>query len=1354
MEQFQMPSSRQSPGERQPAVDWLTSHTWPDLLPTAWLTDAEFEDFVEELLKAQPLLGSEVRHVADVARWGVPGDKQYGIDFFGHFNDGTPAAWQCKQLERLRPFEVKDAVEAVTFDGAEELYLVYGRVAKRAARDEIREHPGWQLLDRRDLTAMLRLLPSHAQRDIIDRTWGPDVRRMFVEAPGDSFVSLATLKNARLNPSAVMNDLGPLAGREPELETLAGVLDPTSDTHHQVVIVVGPGGRGKSRLVTEALTAHAMTMPGVPIVCLAPGHTFSVTMLRELRRGPCVVFIDDAHADPAALAPLLGLAREVPEMQLVLATRPSALSGVEEQVSLALFWTDERVTVRVEELPLPKARALVKGLTEGLHLTFELRSYLADQAVHSAHVAVITTGLIRRNKLTSALAVDEHLRKLVLARYQELLLPGDIDGVDVSITQRVLATYATIGPVPTADEDLKARIAQFCDLDVIVLARLVRALRDRGILVEQRDHLRVVPDVLADQVTELTAAVEGHDTGFVTSLWDSFGTSHHHRLALSLGELDWRLTHDGGPSVMEPVWEAIRERLRSPYFARLGDELAQLEQLATTQPVHLVAALEELRGRLEREDRDNVPVIEDPDEQPYLKLFKRPPRGRSYVRERMPVLYSRAAVNDPDLLEVVLDALWALRKRDGRVPHSHPDHAERLVTDHLANLAKLPHRSFPERIVARATVWLETPDEDEIVTTPLFVLKPLLAKEVLETIQSGLHQLSFQPHIINAPAMREVRDQIRALLLQQAQSTTLRRAGEALDLLSEALHPPHGYFDQRIGIDAIVQWESDDLATIAILAQIAEGTTSAVIRRVVRDVVSWSAEHSTSLRVQHAALTLAVHLDAIDDLEDQLAELVLSGDYGRSLERFENVATLDELQAERGAEHERTKDFTEEQADQDRMAHISQKIKAREQLVAARNEELTRRLIDVGNTTEMLKLLDNTTRAVQQVRKDKHISLWGIWNQIDAQAPHLLGPLAAAIAANRPGPLDNEIDSVVYRWLGHQPRDAAAWIADATTSGRKAMKHGVAAGFARFGWHERGEEFGAIWAGGLTDEDPDVVQAFLAGAGTYLRLHPIEASQTLLDHDINPAGASRVLDDACHYDGRAYGIQLDPEQATAVLNLVTRARLSSHAAQEIVTGIATTHPTLVLDYLAERADDPERLPNDTHGLRTAYDTHADALATWVRDSITRGFSKTGQVLRAAVNEHLTPAQATSLGGVCAGLDGPQLLELAGILSFLDQWALEHRHLAEALMMRARETGVTDDVREGVLHGGMSPTSWGYTNGISDDLSAAHQRAKEAAENTTDELLRDDYVDARDRLKNEIDTLAREHTQEKEVEGGW
>jgi hypothetical protein len=168
----------------------------------------EFEDFVKRLLRAERYLGPDVRHVAWVQKYGSKGDRQDGIDLRGDYTDGTHAAWQSKHQERLRPFEVRGAVHEVTYEGAEEPYLVYCGVAKQSALEEMDKHEGWTLLDRGDLTDMFRELPLQVQRDILDATWDEDVRRIFLKVPGDAFVSIESFTTERKNADAVMNDLG------------------------------------------------------------------------------------------------------------------------------------------------------------------------------------------------------------------------------------------------------------------------------------------------------------------------------------------------------------------------------------------------------------------------------------------------------------------------------------------------------------------------------------------------------------------------------------------------------------------------------------------------------------------------------------------------------------------------------------------------------------------------------------------------------------------------------------------------------------------------------------------------------------------------------------------------------------------------------------------------------------------------------------------------------------------------------------------------------------------------------------------------------------------------------------------
>ena len=1325
--------------ERLAAPEWLLADKHRRLLPTPWLTPYEFEEFVERLLWAQRHLGPQVRHVARVDRWGSLGEKQDGIDLEGEFNDGVSAVWQCKHLDKLRPFEVKGAVDAMTYPDAEEHCLVFSRVASTQARTEMKNHRNWTLVDRRRLTAMLRELPPQAQKDVLDQTWGADVRRMFLESPGDAFVSIERFVKARNNPDAIANDLGEMVGREAESETLLGAFDLAAGSRRQVVVVSGPAGRGKSRLVSEVLKA---ARPGVPVVCLAEGRHFTTESLQELWMGPQVVFVDDAHRSPAALATLLSMARNSPDVQVVLATRPSGRSGVVEQIALAEFGPSERLIVDVGSLSTKDSRRLVDGLTEGMSVSFGLKNYLAQQAEHSPFVAVITANMIRRGELSGHIGLNSDLRVQVLSRYTELL-GADVEGFSRATTQRVLATLTAIGPV-RFDDNIAARVAKLCGIKTIDLVALRSELRDNGVLLEEDGLLRVVPDHLADYMLEEEAAHEEFASEFVGELWDAFGHDHHRTLAPSLGELDWRLAHRGGPRIMTPVWKSIRNRMLTPFYGRIVSELGQLEELAATQPSEVVALLEELRVRLAREDVDGVETPTDPKAPSWRPRFGLPPESRDDVRAKMANLYSSAAFNDPRQLETALDALWDLRRRDSTPTNSNTDHPERMITERLANLATIPHGSFPDRVVAKVAEWASEPSRPDDAVTPLFALAPLLAKELLETVQASTRTLQFEPHTINANKMRQTRDDIREVLLAQALSSDLRRVGAALRLLQDALRQPHGYFGQSVSQGVILSWEDDDLATIDVLTQIAAKTPHPAVRRQVREKVAWNAEHAASPPVRHAALTLVVHLDTIAVLEDDVADHVLNNHFGLGVDKMREVPSLDELIAQRTAEQRRLERLTAEQREAEKNERIHDKVQQRR---ASRDQQLAdvaSRLLAVNDITTSLRLLDETARAVQALKHGDHITAWGIWHHLAVQGPDHLGTIITTIAANDPGPLDQDLYMLMGRWLVADPDAAMAWILESVSSGRREVRLAVAQGFSNHEWHDRGDTLTQAWITGTSDDDPDVAQAFLGASGALLKADLEAAVEELLGHDISQSSAVRALESACDYDGRPYGTGLTMSEASSVLRLVELTGYDSYVVQEIVVGIAATYPAPVLDHLAALYDRTQSVPDDIHDLRDAYDANAEVLATWVKEHLDN--QGTGFVLEAAANEHLTRNQADALAGILTDLNGDEIQRLVEHLSYLSTWAVEHLALAHAITTQARATKAHERTRPYVADA-MRPSSWGTVNGHSTELESAMALATDAATNATDDELKVDYAAAANRLRKLID-------QEKKEEDDW
>jgi hypothetical protein len=1327
----------------------------PELLPILSLSWEEFEDFTERLLSAHRFCAEPLRHVVRVERWGRRGDKQDGIDFEGDFSDGGSASWQCKRQDTLTPGDVRAAAKACTFK-ADVHHLVFSGEASRDARDEMAKNPNWELLDQRGLGRLLDDLPLHKRRDVLDATWGVSVRKRLLAVPGeDAFLSLDTFAGDRRDPDTVLNDLGPRVGRDAELQALGAALDRSGDWP-AVVIVTGPGGRGKTRLIVEALTQFQEENRQIPVLCLSPGRTVDAAALGELPQTPAVIVVDDAHQEPSAIAPLLQYARDVDGTQLVLSSRPSGVGALRVRIANARYPLSQVETIEVNELRKSQARALVDSVTEGLGLVPAAREYFAGQAVHSPHVAVIAANLIRRGELTAPLVVDAGLREQVLARYEELAA-GEVDGVPTATVRRLLAVYAALGPVD--DEGLRGAVAEFCGLNLGELLRLRKNLHDRGVLVTRSGLTRVVPDVLADDILEREAAVGTDATGFAEELWGAFSGTDAQRLVITLAELDWRLTQQGGPRVFDAVWDMVRSELGVADLDGLHHLLGRLGGLAVTQPHALVDALEAIRARLDETGvatdaaGDATTVADGPREatpQPaeeQLSWWRRPASADD-VRQRMPELYGQCAASAPELLETVLDALWALRRHDARPTHQYPGHAERVIVDRLANIGDLPDPSFPARIVDRVRQWLADPADDRDVTTPLAVLRPLVAKEGEHHFMDGPRQLTFQPFAVSPTWARPVRDAIRATLLEQACGTDLRRAAAAVDLLGDALRQPSGLFGRPVSDEEVLAWERDDVATLDVMQTISEATTSPVIRRSIRHEVAWTAEHAVSLPLRHAALKLVTTLD---ELEDDVVELLLHPrSYGEQ-RRGVPVPTLEELRAAEAERAQHEGGPSEEQREAARSARISDLVEhqnaAHEDLVQRAVRELT----GPGDPSQVVAALDKICREIRTAAPDHNLSLWAVWRQLGLVRPDLVPGIVVAIAGGEPGPLDDSLYQLLNTWAEHDEAGLIDWLTHLGEQ-RREIRLAVATAFSNYGWTDRGGHLLDLSRRGTLDPDPEVRDRFLMGAHRLLAHAPADTVADLLTQGITPLAAMRALEQACGYDGASWGRQLDEPDAQAVLDLVGHAGWKDYTLQQLVSGIARAHPLLVLDRLltGHRAG---QLPPDVDGLAAAFDDQAEALVQWLLDQAHEGATPEASAVVGLVMEGgLTDSQAQRLVAALTGVDRAGLLGLSALLRDVSTWPLRQPGLARHLISKAREedADTAASVRADI-EAAMRLDTYGYVNGVSEELNSAVALATACAEAETDVELREDFESARARFEQNAAWLLRRNAEDEEEE---
>ncbi|MDZ8171971.1 P-loop NTPase [Microbacterium xanthum] len=1290
-----------------------------DLLPTPSLSPDEFEDFTERLLSAHRHVAPPTRHVVRVERWGRRGDKQDGIDFEGTWSDDRSAAWQCKRLDALTVSDVKKFIEDCTFT-ADEYYIVYSGEASRDARDVVKNHPGWAILDRRGLGRLLADLPLHLQRSVLDDTWGRVTRRQYLETPGeDSFIGVHTVHERRLDGGALLNDRGATAGRVEESTAIDLALDRTTDWP-LVVLVSGRGGVGKTRLLVERLSQFQEENLGIPVLWLSPGRSIDADALRELPYTPAVIVIDDAHRLTDHLRALLEYAKHQPGTQIVLGSRGPGISTIRAQLVEAGVRDHQVQSVSINALTSAEGRVLVDSLLEGMTPPFELRVFLAEQARRSPFLAVLTANLLRAGELSGPLNLDTGLREQVMVRYREVVTDG-IASESQPAVRRVLATVAALGTVNLTDADFRHRLSEFSGIPPMEMLRTIEKLREHDVLIGPPDATQYAVEMLGDQILEAEAVVGNVDTGFALELWNAFKTSHRTTVLSGLGNLAWRLGQIGR-SVIAVVWTELEREVTAFDRDQLLDLIGSIRGLAYAQPEQIVELISRVIDRLDELERiaPTPDVAGDHEESLWFG-----PATREAVDRALAPVVADAAVYDADVLEQVLDILWSFAQHDDRPPAQNPEHPLRLIEDRLVNVGELPDPSYPARTVQAAQRWLAAYDPTAGPPSPLAALSPLLTKEGTTTEWENRRTLRFKPFFVSAAWALPVRDQIRSLLVEAAADCSAL-SFEAIRMLGDALRPPMGMFGAVVPDTTMREWDDDDLATLDALAGIASRTSSPAIRRLIRRQVEWDGLYSKSAPVRRAALALITELDERpeDDLSDYLSSPGI--DVGLPSRRGTPVPSVDEVEILIESEADRPDDFETRYAAAQR-AQIETRDAIANELWPPAEDAL-----------KGIQRLDEAARELTAAGTAVGESVHMLFAQVLSDRPDLAEPLFRAVAEMQPGPLDDALPQLLD---GLRIADEPSLVAliDNYPDADPRIRTALGRAASSYGWLSHGPVYTALTDRGRVDEDPTVRSTFLTTVR--LDLDPIAGVQILIEADADETTVRAVIRSTMYRGEPGWSALLTDDEVQAVLTLVGRVRGSS-SASGLLAALASTHPYATLQHLAKHAASTGAHRQRDPRVADALQQHPAEVARWILDSSASvdAHRVLGR-LRPPLPRVPSSELADALTGIVVDADASTVLNVAAALTGFNGWVPFAPPLARALLEHAALTPGQRSEILSQLEMQLTPGAWSGVGGQSAELNAALEATRAAEPVESNSTLKALLADARDRLEHRVAEFA-------------
>lgn len=383
-----------------------------DLLPfddPQWDWKA-FERFCLGFVRAQS-------DVTDARLYGTRGQAQRGIDIAADLSDGRTRTYQCRKWQSYTNGNAESTVRETNFEADEHVILV-GCEVGTAVRDFIAGLDGWSLLDKEDLSRAVREIePRERARRLVEDTFTFVWRRAFLGPPGPlCFWETDDYFQVLLDQERLFRHTWEFVGRA---DLLAALSEQIAGGNARVLVLVGRGGIGKTRILRELAEGHKASR-----TVLFPDDQvpMSAESVEELPWTSPLVIVDDAHRQDD-LGPLIGAARRREDPPtLLLATRPHQLEEVRLQLSVAGFAAEQVwVSDPLGDLPEGDVRSLA---AQALGPDYEhLAEHLAAATADCPLVTVIGGQLLAQRMVPPELLERQaDFRETVLDRFRDEML--------------------------------------------------------------------------------------------------------------------------------------------------------------------------------------------------------------------------------------------------------------------------------------------------------------------------------------------------------------------------------------------------------------------------------------------------------------------------------------------------------------------------------------------------------------------------------------------------------------------------------------------------------------------------------------------------------------------------------------------------------------------------------------------------------------------------------------------------------------------------------------------------------------------------------------------------------------------
>lgn len=769
------------------------------------LTWERHERFCDALLHASPEIDS-----ATIRRYGLHGEKQYGIDIAARTLDGKTWAFQCRETKRFNKTDAENAIKKCSYS-ADRYFILTACNVGTQADDVCTQKGNWFIWDRDVLSEKVRQLPIESARRLVANHFGRVWCKAFLGIRGAaSMLTHEEFFASLIEPSSPFHHGASLRGRDAELQRLKDWLKNGSS---RVAVLSGVGGFGKSRLLLEFARTSSRSM-----MFLAPALEVDQDVLDEIPYTDLVVVVDDAHRRLSDVEKLLSFARtRQHSLRFVLSARPHGL------VALRAIGNQNALTdlplIELEPLNVEVTRALIEELLPQAPLDTVKR--FAQFSDGNPLVAVLGcwTGQ-HRGLLPAQISLDDDVRAHFLQYYVEELRSGLSAHIAPEKFSELMATIALVQPLPIEDDSSIDALAEFLGEKNYQIRRHLNQLESRGVLKRWGGLVRIVPDLLADQfLAQHCVGHTGSSLGFVEAAMQHFGDRFVANIARNVAELDWKVSekHGGDSNLMDAVWPKLHQQALDSRSHSLLDAIANL---AFYQPQRALRLAEDVMRSV------------GPDA---IKA----PKNRG-LRDGLANIL-RPVGHTFEYLPDVCDLLWSLGRDDERLTPQNPNHPLRQLIE-LAKFGPSKPIEFNSAVLERAEQWFEDDPAGAYAHTVLDVVDPLLQNFGVSTF-SRAGGLELTPFAVSLSNVKDMRERALAVIRRCIEVGSLRMALRATESLENAIRRPNGPCGAETPQSMKDELPSQHRVVIEIIEGVLNGDPHALIRLrlryVLKEFLSW-----------------------------------------------------------------------------------------------------------------------------------------------------------------------------------------------------------------------------------------------------------------------------------------------------------------------------------------------------------------------------------------------------------------------------------------------------------------------------------------------------------------------------------